>query len=166
MPWGLNMKTKNRSVVLATLGVVCLVSGVVLAGDGVMTGKCVKVIDGDTLIIECEKNRQTVELAEVDAPELDQPWGKEVRNFVRDMVRGREVQIDVVEKTDEVVRVRITVDGHDLSEILASRGLAWAAEETSDSELAELCAKAKGIPCGLWMDVDPEPPWEFREARS
>jgi endonuclease YncB( thermonuclease family) len=160
------MKAKRQRVFLATLGVVWLVSGVLLAGDGVMTGKCVKVIDGDTLIIECEKNRRTVELAEVDAPELDQPWGKEVRNFVRDMVRGREVQIDVVEKTDDVVRVRITVDGYDLSEMLASRGLAWAAEDAADTELAALCAKAKEIPCGLWMDVDPEPPWEFRETRS
>ena len=61
---------------------------------------------------------------------------------------------------------RQTIDGTDLSEMLASRGLAWVPEHGADSELAELSAKAKEFPCGLWMDPDPEPPWEFRAARS
>ncbi len=97
-----------------------------------MTAKCVKVVDGDTLVVKCDHNEMIVDLAGVDAPELGQPWGKEVRSFVRDMVRGREIQVEVVKSGDDCTIVRITVGGEDLSQLLAARGLAWA---TDDGEL-------------------------------
>jgi endonuclease YncB( thermonuclease family) len=139
-------------------------AGAAIAGEHGMSGKCVKVVDGDTLVIECDQDRRTVELAEVDAPELEQPWGKEVRNFVRDLVKGRQVELEVIEQTDGPVQVRVTVNGQDLSEMLVSRGLAWVPED-GDNELSELCDRARNMPCGLWNDADPTPPWEFREAR-
>ncbi len=126
-----------------------------------MTAKCVKVVDGDTLVVKCDHNVMTVDLVGVDAPELGQPWGKEVRGFVRDMVRGREIQVVVVKDGDDCAIVRITVGGEDLSQLLAARGLAWA---TDDGELKALSDKAQSSPCGIWMDPDPVPPWEFREA--
>ncbi len=157
---------KKSKIIVGTLAVVWIAAGGVLAGQSVMTGKCVKVIDGDTLIIECEKNRRTVNLEGIDAPELDQPWGKEVRNFVRDMVGGENVEILVVESGDDSVVARVTVDGIDLSEMLVSRGLAWVPEESTDADLVGMSTKARELPCGLWMDPEAEPPWEFRAARG
>ncbi len=157
---------KRTSIVVWVLAVVWIVAGAAVAGESPMTGKCVKVLDGDTLIIECEKAQRTVNIEGIDAPELDQPWGKVVRNFVRDLVRGEDVQVEVVEVTGDTVLARVTVNGIDLSEMLVSRGLAWVPEESADSDLTELSAKARELPCGLWMDADPQSPWEFREAVS
>jgi len=157
---------KNSRIIVGTLIVVGIAAGGALAGQNVMTGKCVKVLDGDTLIIECEKNRRTVNIEGIDAPELEQPWGKEVRSFVRDMVRGEDVKVEVLESSGDTIRARVTVNGVDLSEMLVSRGLAWVSEGGNDPDLAGLGSKARELPCGLWMDPEPEPPWEFRAARS
>jgi len=160
------MRSNSTKLVLCCLGAAVLLAGVALANQQTITGKCIKVVDGDTLIVECDKTRRTVELDGIDAPELQQPWGKEVRSFLRDVVAGRQVEVEVLEGTEDTVRARVTVNGQDLSEMLAARGLAWVPEGSSDEALSELSSKAKDMPCGLWRDADPVPPWEFREARS
>lgn len=157
---------KQKSTVVVAFVAVCVLAGGALAGQDGLSGKCVKVIDGDTLIIKCDENRRTVEIEGIDAPELDQPWGKEVRAFVRSMVQGRQVMIEVVDSDEDTVRARVFIDGTDLSEMLASRGLAWVPENGADGELLNLSKSARDLPCGLWMDPEPEPPWEFRAARS
>lgn len=160
------MKKDHFLVVISGIAVACLLAAPLVAkppeeDQHAMTAKCVKVVDGDTLVVKCDHNEMTVELVGVDAPELGQPWGKEVRSFVRDMVRGREIQVEVVKRGDDCTIVRITVGGEDLSQLLAARGLAWA---TDDGELKALSDKAQSSPCGIWMDPEPVPPWEFRDA--
>jgi len=157
---------KQTKIIVWALAIVWIAAGGVLAGGDVMTGKCVKVLDGDTLIIECDKSRRTVNIEGIDAPELNQPWGKEVRSFVRDIVRGHNVEVEVLEINGDTVLARVTVNGIDLSEMLVSRGLAWVPEDSTDVDLVGLSAKAKELPCGLWMDAEAQPPWEFRAARG
>jgi micrococcal nuclease len=157
---------KSRKIIVWVIAVGWIVAGGVFAGENLKTGKCVEVIDGDTLVIECEKNQKTVNIDGIDCPELEQPWGKQVRSFVRGLVRGENVEIEILESTGDTVLARVTVDGIDLSELLVSRGLAWVPDGSTDADLVELSAKARELPCGLWMDADPQPPWEFREAAS
>ena len=157
---------KRSSLIVGALAAVSLIAMGASAGPETITGKCVKVIDGDTLIVDCEKNRRTVNLEGVDAPELEQPWGKEVRSFVRNMVRGREVELIVVDGVGDEVTARVTVDGVDLAEMLVGSGLAWVPESSADSELVELGNRARDLPCGLWLDPEPVPPWEFRAISS
>jgi endonuclease YncB( thermonuclease family) len=126
-----------------------------------MTAKCVKVVDGDTLIVKCDKRQMIIDLAGVDAPEIGQPWGKEVRTFVADMVRGRKIRVELVDTSDGTNQARVIVDGEDLARLLAVRGLAWGID---DGELESLSEGARTSPCGLWLDPDPIPPWEFRDA--
>jgi len=155
---------KSRKLIVWVIVVAWIVAGGVFAGETLKTGKCVKVIDGDTLIIECEHGRQTVNIEGIDCPELDQPWGKQVRSFVHGLVRGENVEVEILEGSGDTVQARVTVGGVDLSEMLVSRGLAWVPEGSTDSDLIELSAKARDLPCGLWVDPNPQPPWEFREA--
>ena len=158
--------SRSARVSLACLAAAGLLAGAASAGSGSMTATCVKVLDGDTLIIECDRSRQTVELVGIDAPELDQAWGKQVRNFVRDIVRGQELEVEILRTDGDVAVARVLVAGRDLSEMLVGTGLAWVAEGASDPELERLCAKAQELPCGLWLDAEPVPPWEFRGVSS
>lgn len=158
--------SRDARIPLVCLAATCLLVGAAAAGPGSMTATCVKVLDGDTLILECDQNRRTVELAGIDAPELGQAWGKEVRSFVRDMVRGQELEVDVLQTKGDVTVARVRVGGRDLSEMLVGTGLAWVAEDASDPDLEKLCAKARELPCGLWLDAEPMPPWEFRAVSS
>jgi endonuclease YncB( thermonuclease family) len=82
------------------------------------------------------------------------------------MVRGEDVKVEVIESSGDTIRARVTVNGVDLSEMLVSRGLAWVSEGGNDPDLAGLGSKARELPCGLWIDPEPEPPWEFRAAQS
>lgn len=156
---------KRSCIIIMTVLTLGIIAGSAWAGLDTVTGKCVKVIDGDTLVIECDKNRRTVEIDGIDAPEIGQPWGKEVRSFVRDMVKGREVEVEIVESSQNVIRARVSVNGADLSELLVSRGLAWV-PEGGDAELSRLSEQAKELPCGLWNDPDAQAPWDFRAAAS
>ncbi|MEE4273337.1 MAG: thermonuclease family protein [Thermoanaerobaculales bacterium] len=157
---------KYAKFVMCSLVAVLMAAGPAVAGDATITGKCVKVVDGDTLIIDCGKATRTVEIHGVDAPELEQPWGKQTKSFMKKMVGGEKVEIEVVEGDGDSVVARVSVNGVDMSEMLVSRGLAWVPENANDSDLEELGAKAKAAPCGLWTDPDPQAPWDFREARS
>ena len=162
------MKLTDLLVVITTLGVAAVLALPVVAGSEeaeahAVKATCVKVIDGDTIVVKCDKRQMTVELDGVDAPELGQPWGKEVRNFVREMVEGRALEVRIIEAGDGSGTARVLVAGQDLSRLLAERGLAWA---IPGGELQDLTEKAKSAPCGLWLDAQPVPPWEFREAAA
>jgi endonuclease YncB( thermonuclease family) len=162
------MKLANCLGVIGIIGVAALLALPAIAGPGgpenrTVTATCIKVVDGDTIVVNCDKRQMTVELAGIDAPELGQPWGKEVRSFVRHMVEGNQITLEVVEAGETGGTARVLVGGQDLSRLLAERGLAWA---TAGSGLEELTEKAKSAPCGLWLDAQPVPPWEFREAAA
>jgi len=162
------MKLANLLTVIGIVGAAAVLAVPVVAGPEesethAVTATCIKVIDGDTIVVKCDKRQMTVDLEGIDAPELGQPWGKEVRSFVRDMVEGRTLEVQIVEAGDGSGTARILVGGQDLSRLLAERGLAWA---TAGGGLEELTEKAKSAPCGLWLDAKPVPPWEFREAAA
>ena len=162
------MKFANLLVVITLVGAAALLALPVVAGPEesethTVTATCIKVVDGDTIVVKCDKRQMTVDLAGIDAPELGQPWGKEVRGFVRDMVEGNQVTVEVIEAGETGGTARVMVAGQDLSRLLAERGLAWA---TAGSELADLTEKARSAPCGLWLDAQPVPPWEFRESAA
>ncbi len=157
----------NRSTfIVVALVAVWFAAGGAVAGHDSVTGKCIKVIDGDTLVVKCDSSERTVNVAGIDAPELDQPWGKQIRSFVRDMVRGHQVELDVLESSGDQVTARVMVDGTELAELLVGRGLAWVQQSNDDGELNELATKAREMPCGLWTDPAPVPPWEYRAVSS
>ena len=162
------MKLTRFLTVIGIVGVAAVLAGPVVAGPEeaephAVSATCIKVIDGDTIVVKCDKRQMTVDLEGVDAPELDQPWGKEVRSFVRNMVEGRELKVEIIEAGEGSGTARVLVAGQDLSRLLAERGLAWA---TAGGELGDLTEKAKSTPCGLWRDAEPVPPWEFRESAA
>jgi endonuclease YncB( thermonuclease family) len=117
------------------------------------------VIDGDTLVVRLDGHEMIVELDGIDAPELGQPLGREIRGLVRDLVRGREVVVELTGGNSPGC-ARVAVDGLDLSQLLVERGLAWA---TDGGPLAESSARAKSARCGIWIEPEPVPPWEFRQ---
>ncbi|MEM5471286.1 thermonuclease family protein [Hoeflea sp. AS60] len=90
-----------------------------------LSGKCY-VIDGDTIVI-----RETrIRLAGIDAPELDQPWGKSAKFAMIGLCRGKVITAEVLEgeSYDRVVAKCFLPDGTDLSAALVKQGLAldWA----------------------------------------
>jgi len=127
-------------------------------------GRCVKVIDGDTLVIDCDGEKRTIHLAGIDAPELKQRMGKNIRQFVQRTVKGQNLEVQMV-PSEGPDHARVFVNGKDLSLFLAELGFAWPAEGTAQSEnIQKVSDRARNHPSGIWIDGNPEPPWEYRAA--
>jgi len=61
-----------------------------------LSGRVLKVLDGDTFLIRVQGREEHVRLREIDAPEIihrkkvgQEPWGKRAKDFAQSLVRGR-----------------------------------------------------------------------------
>jgi len=128
----------------------------------------VAVSDGDTIVVRYAGKNLRVRLAEIDCPELKQPFGHAARAFTAQLVLDKIVRIEpkTVDDYDRVVARVKTSDGKDLGEELLRNGLAWWYSRYSrDRRLRALEAEARQAKRGLWADPDPIPPWLYRRMR-
>jgi len=127
--------------------------------------RVVGVHDGDTLTCLDENNQQQkVRLAEIDAPELGQDFGKVSREALASMVFGKTVEV-VDEGKDRYGRWigHVLVNGTDVNREMVATGNAWHyAAYSKDTSLAQLQADARGRQIGLWAQPSPVAPWQFR----
>lgn len=156
--------------VLATL-LLCLA---LPAHADILTGKVVRVADGDTVTILDSSNQQhKIRLMGIDAPEKKQAFGQRSKQSLSEMVAGKTVRVDW-NKRDRYRRIvgKILLDGRDVNLEQVKRGMAWhykAYEREQDVEdrsayaQAEHQAQSKHI--GLWADANTLAPWEFRSIQ-
>ncbi len=130
--------------------------------------RVVGVHDGDTITCLDENNQQQkVRLAEIDAPEIGQDFGKVSRDAMAGMVFGKTVEV-VDEGKDRYGRWigHVYVNGMDVNRQMVATGNAWHyAAYSKDQSLADLQAQAQAQKLGLWAQPNPTPPWEFRKAK-
>jgi endonuclease YncB( thermonuclease family) len=129
--------------------------------------RVVGVHDGDTITCLDENNtQQKVRLAEIDAPELGQDFGKVARESLAEMVFGKTVTFQD-EGKDRYGRWigHVDVNGTDVNRQMVATGNAWHyADYSRDPSLAGLQSQAQAQRLGLWSQPDPVPPWEFRAS--
>lgn len=92
------------------------------------TGRVVGVHDGDTLtILTAEKQRVSVRLADIDAPELGQPFGRAAKRELSELCFNRTASVEArtVDRYGRTVGV-VSCDGNDASRLMVERGMAWA----------------------------------------
>lgn len=154
-----------------------------LSGCANVTGRVVGVADGDTItVLDETKTQHKVRLAGIDAPEKSQPFGQEAKQYMSDLVYGKEVQLEG-DKHDRygrtIAKVWVTPADCpacpktlDAGMAMLTVGLAWhyrqyQKEQTPEDRerytFAEIEAKAKRA--GLWTDSYPVPPWDWRKVK-
>lgn len=128
--------------------------------------RVVGVHDGDTVTCLDDANQQQkVRLAEIDAPELGQDFGKVSRDALAEQVFGKTVEV-VDEGKDRYGRWigHLIIDGKDVNRQMVSTGNAWHyATYSQDTSLAALQQQAQSQKLGLWSQPNPMPPWDFRK---
>ena len=132
--------------------------------------KVIDVSDGDTFVCFTDENEQIkVRLAEIDAPEMGQPFGSNAKQSLHEVISSEMVKLDV-QYTDSYGRTvaRVTrMDGVDVNAQQLRIGAAWAyPKHLKDKSLLVLEAEAKNNQLGLWAlpTSDQIPPWEWRDA--
>jgi micrococcal nuclease len=131
--------------------------------------RVVGVHDGDTITCLDENNQQQkIRMAEIDAPEIGQDFGKVSRDAMAGMVFGKTVEV-VDDGKDRYGRWigHVYVNGMDVNRQMVATGNAWHyAAYSKDQSLADLQSQAQAQKLGLWAQPNPTPPWEFRKAKK
>lgn len=123
------------------------------AGDeGVFYGPLVRVKDGDSLVVKVQGVAMDIRLAGIDAPELDQPYGREAKQSLVTLAAGRQLVIKPLD-TDRYGRTVAQVwngETH-LNTEMVSRGGAWFYSEYARSAaLYDVEQEARNAKRGLW----------------
>jgi len=135
-----------------------------------MTGVVIVVIDGDTVLFKPDHTHPAgraflkVRLADIDAPEHDQPYGEVAKQALAARVLHQRVAVDTV-ATDVYGRTlaHIRLGEDEVGADLVRRGLAWTATRSRQaSALRAAQRQARLAHRGLWQDEAPLPPWMWR----
>ena len=129
--------------------------------------RCIGVTDGDTFTcLDTAGKQQKVRISEIDAPELGQPYGRNARDTLAELVFGKSLAvIPMRSTTDGLVICKVSVDGKDIGREMVVAGAAWT-EPQSESPLIKDQKDAQNGKRGLWSEASPTPPWEFRKAAA
>ena len=140
----------------------------------ILTGRVVRVTDGDTIVILDANNTQhKIRLQGIDSPERGQAFGAKSKENLSNMVAGKTVVVDY-SKRDRYQRIvgKVLLDDQDVNLEQVQAGMAWhykkyQGEQTIDDRIAYSDAEldARRQKRGLWIDVNPTPPWEYRQAK-
>ena len=116
--------------------------------------------------------RLSIRLANVDAPEHDQTWGREAREALARLVRGGRPEFRLLYR-DQYARVisLVSVKGIVVNEQLVRDGHAWAYErylpEWLRARYKDFERAAQDSGAGLWgAKAKPVPPWEWRHRKN
>lgn len=138
------------------------------ANAATITGKVIKVLDGDTIDILYNNKPERIRFNGIDAPEKGMPHGKKAKQFVLDLAANKIVFVNVTDN-DRYGRSigDITLpDGRSLNREVVRAGYAWHyVKYSSDASLGELEKEARKARRGLWQDKDPMAPWEWRRSK-
>ncbi|MDX1431385.1 MAG: thermonuclease family protein [Gammaproteobacteria bacterium] len=146
-------------------GIVAILACQLVVGS-VAAERVVRVKDGDSIVVRSGDNEVDVRIADIDAPELDQAYGKVAKAALDGLVGERDVRLELV-GGDRYRRIvaNVFVEGLDAAELLVGQGYAWVRRAyTSSSRLIRLEDEARRARRGLWADAEPIPPWFWRQG--
>ena len=132
----------------------------------VLNGRVVGVTDGDTLTLLVDREQIRVRLAQIDAPESNQPYGKQATAALSALAFGKPARVEVAD-IDRYGRTvgEVFVNGIDVNREMVREGHAWAYTKYSHTtEIIELEDSARAAKKGLWAlpENQREPPWIWR----
>lgn len=140
------------------------------SADTSLTGTVIRIVDGDT--VEFSPHNASpikLRLAQIDAPESAQPYGKEATAALSRLVDGKAVRVEVVD-VDRYGRSVVELykgDVH-INDVMVRGGHAWAYTRYVKSlEIVEAEDEARLHKRGLWeLPRDKrDAPWVWRQQR-
>jgi endonuclease YncB( thermonuclease family) len=158
-------------VVLSVLIALCHQSN---ASASTILGTVIAVSDGDTItVLDKSRSSHKIRLTGIDAPEKSQAFGQASKQTLSNLIYLQTVKVEW-EKKDRYGRVlgKVIHQGRDINLEQVQRGMAWHYKDyirdqsIEDRNLyAEAELKAREQKTGLWKDLDPVKPSEYRRKK-
>ncbi|MDR2003296.1 MAG: thermonuclease family protein [Prevotella sp.] len=133
-----------------------------------ITGKVVKVSDGDTIIILDSTNTQhKIRLYGIDCPEKKQDYGVKATEFTGRLCAGKVVRVEVKGRDRYGRTLGIVYAGEiNINEALLRNGLAWHYKQFDKSKrYAALENETRIKRLNIWNLKNPVAPWDFRKRK-
>lgn len=132
-------------------------------------GLVVAVSDGDTLTLRPATGKPiTVRLAQIDAPEICQPWGPEARQALAELALNKIATLQPRARDSYGRTVgRLRIDELDVGRHLVENGHAWSTRTRYDrGPMVKQERMAKALSRGLHSQPGAVAPWEFRQRNG
>ena len=127
----------------------------------------IRVIDGDTIQAEAKGTEIKIRLVEIDAPEMNQPFGAQSKNFLNRLLYKKNVTL-ISQGEDRYGRIlgEIYADGESANKSMIKSGFAWVYDRyVQDLSLYRYQDQAKAENLGLWQAENPIAPWVWRKQK-
>ena len=136
------------------------------------TGTVKEISEGDLLVISANGKDQPIRLYGIATPERGQSFFENARVLVTHLANQRTVDVtSVFTDSDRIVNAIVRLQGvrESLNEQLVSYGMAWVRSDICHarfcSEWKKLEEMAKGNVLGVWAEMNPIPPWEYKKQQ-
>ena len=163
------MRTLLTLTRLVSLVSVFLLSGTA-ANAATLYGKVEQVDEGDVITVNNLNRPIKIRLLGIDAPEKDQPYAEAARQHLSDLVLNKFVVVHYSGLGhNSYILGRVVLGEMDVCAQMLRDGVAWfdsnGASRLSQVEretyaLTEQTARTEHR--GIWQDVAPVPPWDFK----
>lgn len=132
-----------------------------------LTGKVIKIMDGDTYDILLDNHTTTrIRMEGIDTPERGMAFYKVAKDYLGSLCFGKVVRIEQT-STDwygRIIAKTYLENGDELGLLMIEAGYAWHfGKYSSDVQLATAEVEARNKRLGLWKDVNPVAPWDWRK---
>ncbi len=132
-----------------------------------VTGKVIKIKDGDTFAIIVDGKKYNVRMKDIDCPEKQQDFGNVAKQALAAKIFGKDVYIDCKD-TDRNGRLIATViyNKENINEYMVKQGYAWVyTQYCKDEKMYTLQNQARQAQKGLWLQPNAMEPWLYRKAK-
>ena len=113
---------------------------------------------------------ERIRLNGIDCPEKGQAYGKRAKQATAELVFGKEVTLQTYgeDKHGRTIADVFLSDGTNVNHRLVQDGWCWWYRKYAPENviLDELERRARGSGLGLWADLHPVPPWEWRKGKG
>ena len=136
-----------------------------------VVGLVTRVSDGDTIWVTDADGKYKIRLAKIDAPESDQPYGKESTGFLKRLIYGKEVEVrwtakDRYGRILGIVMLKRENETIDVNLAMVKNGCAWhysfIAHTPAYAEAEQIARKSH---LGLWRSDSPISPYLWRKSK-
>ncbi len=132
-------------------------------------GKVVKIIDGDTIVVQKNNKNYTIDIYGIDAPELNQNYGKESKKALSEMLRNYEVGVHFKGKSEDRNKTGYVniMNAMNVSFLMIEKCQAWISQDYCKqddcSTFEAFHNSCKSSKKGIWsQDGVIVTPWDFR----
>ncbi|CSS42551.1 MULTISPECIES: thermonuclease family protein [Enterobacteriaceae] len=142
-----------------------ILSSSLYANAANIQGKVIRVLDGDTIEILQNKTPVRIRLANIDAPEKKQAYGRWSTDQLKSLIAEQSVRVTYShnDRYGRIIGRVFTTSGSEANRFMVQSGAAWVYERYNvDESLPALQREAQEQKRGLWADANPVPPWEWR----